>query len=123
VYCYVYYVTISYFCCAIVKPGWGDWAGPGLAGISKKTLLRRDIMLKAAEQESQEKRKNRKDSKMYNVVLSDRRIKTASKYKLAEIPHPFTTREEYERSIQMPLGGNTQYYSLCLYYLCNGILV
>jgi U3 small nucleolar RNA-associated protein 14 len=31
-------------------------------------------------------------------------VKTASKYKVGEIPHPFTTREEYERSLQMPLG-------------------
>ena len=40
-----------------------------------------------------------------NVMLSERRIKTASKFRAEEIPYPFKTREEYEHSIQMPLGG------------------
>ena len=89
-----------------MKPGWGDWAGPEAKGISRKALLRRDLLLKEAEKEAEEKRKKRKDSKMYNVMISDRRIKAAGKYKLEGVPHPFTSREEYERSIQMPLGGN-----------------
>lgn len=88
-----------------MKPGWGDWAGPSASGISQKVQLRRDSLLKKSMEEDEEKRKQRKDSKMYNVILSDRRVKTSSKYKISEIPHPFTTREEYERSIQMPLGG------------------
>ena len=99
--------TIEFSDLFVVKPGWGDWAGPGAAGVSRKTLLRRDLLLKEAEREAEERRKKRKDSKMFNVMISDRRIKTASKYKLEGIPHPFTSREEYERSIQMPLGGNS----------------
>lgn len=90
---------------SVVKAGWGDWAGPGLTGISQRTQLRRDSMLKAAQEEDEIKRKARKDNKMYNVMISERRIKTASKYKLVDVPHPYTTREEYERSIQLPLGG------------------
>jgi U3 small nucleolar RNA-associated protein 14 len=88
-----------------VKAGWGDWAGPGQTGLSRRTLLRRDSLLQMAQAEDEEKRRLRKDNKMYNVVLSDRRVKTASKYKVAAIPHPFTTREEYELSMKMPLGG------------------
>ena len=41
---------------------------------------------------------------MMNVMLSDRRIKTASKFKISEVPHPFTTREEYEQSLRVPVG-------------------
>lgn len=90
----------------VVKPGWGDWAGPGAVRVSRRTLLRRDMLLQEAEKAAEEKRSKRKDNKMFNVMISDRRIKTASKYKLEVVPHPFTSREEYERSIQMPLGGN-----------------
>ena len=45
------------------------------------------------------------DKKLMRVMISERRIKTASKYKIDHIPHPFRTREEYEKSLQMPLGG------------------
>jgi U3 small nucleolar RNA-associated protein 14 len=38
-------------------------------------------------------------------MISDRRIKTASKYKISEVPHPFTSREEYEQSLRLPIGG------------------
>ena len=41
---------------------------------------------------------------MPNVVLSDRRVKTAGKYKITGVPHPFTSREEYEQSLRMPVG-------------------
>lgn len=91
-----------------VKSGWGDWAGPGNTGISDKILKKRDRLLKISEAEADEKRKQRADVKnknLYNVMISDRRVKTAAKYKIDEIPHPFTTREEYERSLQMPIGG------------------
>jgi len=88
-----------------VKSGWGDWAGPGDNGQpSKKILATRERLLAKAHEEDEKKRAGRRDSKMMNVILSDKRIKTASKYKISDIPHPFTTREEYEHSLQMPLG-------------------
>jgi Utp14 protein len=67
----------------------------------------RNRLLKKVNEDSENKKRGRKDTKMPNVMISDRRIKTAAKYKISEIPHPFTTREEYERSLQMPLGGET----------------
>lgn len=87
-----------------VKPGWGDWAGNGLSGVSEKTLKTRKRQLENLEEENAQKRVARKDGQVYNVMISDRRVKANSKYKLAAVPHPFTSREEYERSIQMPLG-------------------
>jgi hypothetical protein len=55
-----------------------------------------------------------------NVLISEKRIKTAAKYKIADIPHPFTTREEYERSLQMPIGGLKFFYFssllICYFY-------
>jgi U3 small nucleolar RNA-associated protein 14 len=90
-----------------VKAGWGDWAGPGASGVSTKILDIRNRLLKKVNEDSDNKKRGRKDTKMPNVMISDRRVKTAAKYKISEIPHPFTTREEYERSLQMPLGGES----------------
>jgi U3 small nucleolar RNA-associated protein 14 len=93
-----------------VKAGWGDWAGPGAGGmqISQKTLNKRDKLLTKVQNEHAAKVMGRSDAKMSNVMISGRRVKTASKYKITEIPHPFTSVEEYERSLQMPLGGELQ---------------
>ena len=87
-----------------VKPGWGDWAGIGLTGINERSVSSRKRKLDALEQENEAKRGLRKDGRVYNVMISDKRVKANSKYKLSSVPHPFTSREEYERSIQMPLG-------------------
>ena len=86
-----------------VKAGWGDWAGPGKE-VSEKILSKRDKLIAAAEAEAALKKSKRKDAKMPNVILSERRVKTAAKYKLDETPHPFTTRQEYEQSLRMPVG-------------------
>jgi U3 small nucleolar RNA-associated protein 14 len=72
--------------------------------ISKRTLGKRDKLLTKVQGEHASKVMARTDAKKMNVLISQRRVKTASKYKVGEIPHPFTTREEYERSLQMPLG-------------------
>lgn len=94
------------------KAGWGDWAGPGMTGVSAKVVKKRQILLKDMEDQTSRLRAGRTDSRLANVILSERRIKTASKFKISDIPHPFTSREEYERSLQMPLGGIIM--TLCL---------
>ena len=73
--------------------------------MSQKVLNKRDRLLTKVQNEHASKVMNRGDARMMNVMISERRVKTAAKYKITEIPHPFTTREEYERSLQMPLGG------------------
>lgn len=92
-----------------MKAGWGDWASPstgtGVGGISQRTLNKRDKLLKIVDETSSAKRAQRRDLKIADVMLSERRIKATAKFKIAEIPHPFKSREEYERSIQMPIGG------------------
>ncbi len=116
-------VLIMIGCDFVVKSGWGDWAGPGETGISAKILKKRDRLIKQHEADADLKRNERTDVKnkqMFNVMLSDRRIKTASKYKIDEIPHPFTTREEYERSLQMPLGGMEASYFI---YFMNLLVI
>ncbi len=87
-----------------VKAGWGDWAGPGEMMVSDKIKRIRDFKIKKIELEENEKLKTRLDKRMPNVMLSERKVKSASKFMVAEVPHPFETREQYERSLQMPLG-------------------
>ena len=91
----------------IVKAGWGDWAGPGQGGIGSNLAKKREKVLKRVHEDGAAKKATRKDFKMFNVMLSEERLKAASKFKIAKVPHPFTSREEYERSLQMPLGGKT----------------
>lgn len=111
----------------IVKAGWGDWAGPGETRmVSKKIQDKRDKLITKIQTESEAKRLDRKDSKRMNVMISERRVKTASKYKIADIPHPYTSWEEYDRSLQMPLGGRFPLLLLCVFVaddcvMCRGV--
>ena len=74
-------------------------------GVSEKVVQKRRRLLQNLDEKKSELRAGRKDGVLANILLSEKRIKTAAKYKIADIPHPFRTREEYERSLQMPLGG------------------
>ena len=97
-----------------VKAGWGDWAGPGQMQVSQKILKKRDALITKIQQENQVKKLDRKDAKKSNVIISEKRVKSFAKYKVDEIPFPFTSREEYERSLQLPLGGENTVVNLHL---------
>lgn len=68
-------------------------------------VKKRQRLLKNLDEKKAELRAGRTDGALANVILSEKRIKTTAKYKLADVPHPFKTREEYERSLQMPVGS------------------
>jgi U3 small nucleolar RNA-associated protein 14 len=90
-----------------VKTGWGDWAGPGGGGMvaaGSRTLDKRKRLLRRVDEDMAAKKANRKDAKKLNVMLSERRLKTSAKLQVGNVPHPFRTWDEYERSMQMPLG-------------------
>jgi U3 small nucleolar RNA-associated protein 14 len=76
-----------------------------VVGVSQHVVRKRQRLLKHLDEKKAELRAGRSDSSLANVILSEKRIKTTAKYKLSEIPHPFTSREEYERSLQMPIGS------------------
>lgn len=88
-----------------VRAGWGDWAGPGATGIAPSSIRRRDKALQQLADESSTKKALRRDSKISNVMFSEKRVKTAAKFKVSAVPHPFSSMEEYERTMRMPLGG------------------
>lgn len=80
-------------------PGWGSWAGEG---ISKKAQKRaKGRFLTTIKGVAKEKRQ---DAKLDKVIINEKRIKKNSKYLANELPHPFESRQQYERSLRLPLG-------------------
>ena len=80
-------------------PGWGSWTG---AGVSKKHEKRNKgkILVK----EPGIAKEKRQDAKLDRVIINEKRIKKNSKYLASNLPHPFETRQQYERSLRLPVG-------------------
>ncbi|EIT81796.1 putative small nucleolar ribonucleo protein complex subunit Utp14 [Aspergillus flavus] len=79
-------------------PGWGNWAGDG---ISKKQQKRQKRFLTTVEGVKPE---NRKDAKLSRVIINEKRVKKNNKYLATQLPHPFESRQQYERSLRLPIG-------------------
>lgn len=80
-------------------PGWGSWAG---AGISKKRQRRdKGQNLTTVKGVAPEKRQ---DATLRRVIINEKRNKKNNKYLAPELPHPFESRQQYERSLRLPLG-------------------
>ena len=80
-------------------PGWGSWTG---AGISKKQEKRNKS--KVLVKEPGIAKEKRQDSKLDRVIINEKRVKKNSKYLASNLPHPFETRQQYERSLRLPVG-------------------
>ncbi|XP_038940588.1 U3 small nucleolar RNA-associated protein 14 homolog B [Rattus norvegicus] len=82
-------------------PGWGEWVGMGLKPSAKK---RRRFLIKAPESSP------RKDKNLPNVIINEKRNIHAAAYQVRAVPHPFTHHQQFERTIQNPIGytWNTQ---------------
>lgn len=85
--------------------------------VSQKIQDKRQRLLTQVQTENIKKKLVRKDSKVLNVHINERKIKTAAKFKIADLPHPFTSWEQYERSLQMPLGGVCFYFCIYFYFM------
>ncbi|NXY51319.1 UT14A protein, partial [Ceuthmochares aereus] len=85
----------------LVLPGWGEWGGTGLKPSTKKV---KRFLLKPAPAPP------RKDQHLPHVIMSERRNIHAAAHQVSELPFPFEKHEQFEQSIQMPLGTtwNTQ---------------
>lgn len=105
-------------------PGWGSWAGEG---ISKRAQRRNKG--KVMTKKEGIKRKDRKDAKLDKVIVNEKRIRKVraehrlphmflpgviltadliieqnEKYLASQLPHPFESRQQYERSLRLPVG-------------------
>lgn len=80
-------------------PGWGTWTG---AGITKKQEKRNKG--KVLVKEPGIAKEKRQDAKLDRVIINEKRVKKNSKYLASNLPHPFETRQQYERSLRLPVG-------------------
>ena len=80
-------------------PGWGSWTGTGISKREQKRAKGRFVTTIKGVQEDQ-----RKDSKLDKVIINEKRIKKNAKYLAPELPHPFESRQQYERSLRLPMG-------------------
>ncbi|KAH8811968.1 Utp14 protein-domain-containing protein [Xylogone sp. PMI_703] len=80
-------------------PGWGSWVGDGVSKKDKKRNKGRFLTKTEGIKEQ-----NRKDARLERVIINEKRVKKNSKYLASNLPHPFETRQQYERSLRLPVG-------------------
>ena len=56
------------------------------------------------KQDAKARKRRRKDDNLSHVVINEKRNKKATLYAVERIPHPFTSREQYEASLRAPVG-------------------
>ncbi|CAO2622368.1 U3 small nucleolar RNA-associated protein 14 homolog A [Lemmus lemmus] len=85
----------------LTLPGWGEWGGMDLKPSAKK---RRRFLIKAPEGPP------RKDRNLPNVIINEKRNLHAAAHQVRVLPYPFTHHQQFERTIQNPIGStwNTQ---------------
>ncbi|MCL7028146.1 hypothetical protein MKW94_029812 [Papaver nudicaule] len=82
-------------------PGWGQWTH-----VQKKKGLP-SWMVKEhaiAQKKREDALKERKDSHLKHVIISERLDKKAEKLHTTTVPHPYTSKEQYEITLRVPLG-------------------
>lgn len=80
-------------------PGWGSWTGTGISKREQKKAKGRFLTtVKGVAPEA------RKDARLDRVIVNEKRIKKNGKYLATELPHPFESRQQYERSLRLPMG-------------------
>ncbi|THH18267.1 hypothetical protein EW146_g2683 [Bondarzewia mesenterica] len=77
-------------------PGWGSWGGRG----AKKQAPKPQHLKKVAGVDP----KSRADYGKAHVIISEKRDKKAAKYTVKDLPYPYTSKAQYERSLGTPLG-------------------
>ncbi|XP_040261075.1 U3 small nucleolar RNA-associated protein 14 homolog A isoform X1 [Bufo bufo] len=81
---------------SLVLPGWGEWGGTDLKVSRKK---RRKFIIKAPPAPP------RKDERLSNVIINEKRNILAAAHQVNELPFPFNSRKHFESSIRAPVGS------------------
>ncbi|ORX98593.1 small-subunit processome [Basidiobolus meristosporus CBS 931.73] len=81
----------------VTLPGWGHWVGQGVKSKQPK-------FIKKANPADGIDAKKRKDSKLKHVIINEKKIKKNAKYTVTQVPFPYQTREQYEKSMRAPIG-------------------
>lgn len=86
----------------IQMPGWGSWAGCGLEPSSKK----RKRKTKFTNLEKTGLPKGRKDRKLNHVIINEAsRNSFTAKHQVNNLPFPYTSKEQFERTLAAPIGS------------------
>ncbi|XP_078489346.1 LOW QUALITY PROTEIN: U3 small nucleolar RNA-associated protein 14 homolog A [Ciona intestinalis] len=76
-------------------PGGGAWGGAGVQPTRKRKRRFKPLP----------PRKPRKDGGLGSVIINEKRDVHISKHQVNQVPHPFTSMEQFERTITRPIGG------------------
>ena len=86
-------------------PGWGSWTGDGISNRERKLTQQRNARnphnsttIPGIDPSK------RRDAKLERVIVNEKRVKKNAKYLAGELPHPYETRAQYERSLRLPVG-------------------
>ncbi|KAK7463473.1 hypothetical protein VKT23_006822 [Stygiomarasmius scandens] len=77
-------------------PGWGSWGGAG----TTKAKLKPHLIKKVAGVDP----KSRADYGKGHVIISEKKDKKAAKYLVKDLPYPYTSKAQFERRMEQPLG-------------------
>lgn len=80
----------------VTLPGWGEWAGAGANPKKKRKFVKK---IKGVAEKDK-----RRDKNLKNVIINERVNKKNLKYQSSAVPFPFENKEQYERSLRMPIG-------------------
>lgn len=75
-------------------PGWGSWSGPDLRAPKKRKVQH----VKGVSE------RKRRDFGLDGVIYNEKINKKNTRYQASAVPFPFENREQYERSLRMPIG-------------------
>ncbi|KAG6818499.1 hypothetical protein H0H93_004542 [Arthromyces matolae] len=77
-------------------PGWGSWGGTGM----RKAPPKPERIKKIAGIDPT----TRADFGKAHVIISEKRDKKAAKYLVKDLPYPYTSRAQFEKAMERPLG-------------------
>ncbi|KAF8167250.1 Utp14 protein-domain-containing protein [Crassisporium funariophilum] len=78
-------------------PGWGSWGGTG----TRKPPPKPQRVKKIAGIDPS----TRADFNKKHVIISEKRDKKAGKYLVKDLPYPYTSKAQFERAMDRPLGA------------------
>ncbi|MCJ1472163.1 hypothetical protein MMC13_000810 [Lambiella insularis] len=85
-------------------PGWGAWAGEGISKRERKHQAQQARHPRNVTTTPGIEPAKRKDARMERVLVNEKRVKKNAKYLASELPFPFESRAQYERSLRLPVG-------------------
>ncbi|KAG6891640.1 hypothetical protein C0992_001326 [Termitomyces sp. T32_za158] len=77
-------------------PGWGSWGGTGIHKVPPK--LQRIKKVAGIDPTT------RADYGKSHVIISEKRDKKAAKYLVKDLPYPYTSKAQFEKAMERPLG-------------------